>query len=284
MLPLRMLGFLMLMLSLCDADNLCPTELNPLTLDPPEVIYGYEKSVLVNCTSKVDNHGGMYWTVGNTDHSMEYNNSYIQVSLSNWNVKAECKIKLNDTHECSKGLTITVYKNPEMVRVFSAQNEPIVEETPFELQCDIINVAPVQNLTVRWYKNNQSIREDSFHKPIKTPVNESSTLVVNISREENGAKFRCEAQLDFGQHGSQPVTSDTYTVAVHYAPELQNQTEDVYVNEENNVTLNCDAEGHPPPHFHRTCDGINIIYIISFDVECVFIVQQNEALIEYAYF
>ncbi|XP_032392822.1 hemicentin-2 isoform X1 [Etheostoma spectabile] len=259
MLPLRMLGFLMLMLSLCDADNLCPTDLNPLTLDPPEVIYGYEESVVVNCISTEDNHAGMYWTVGNTDHPVEYDNSSIQVSLSNWNVKAECKINLTGTYECSKDLKITVYKNPEMVRVFSARSVPIEEETPFELQCDIKNVAPVQNLTVRWYKNNQAIREDSFPNPTKTPVNESSTFVVNIRREENGAKFRCEAQLDFGPHGPQPVTSDTYIVALHYAPELKSKTEDVYVDEADIVTLNCDAEGHPPPHFHWTCDGLNIL-------------------------
>ncbi|XP_031168644.1 intercellular adhesion molecule 5 isoform X1 [Sander lucioperca] len=259
MLPLRMLGFLILMFSLCDADRLCPSDINPLTLDPPEVIKEYEESVFINCTSTEEDHAGMYWTVGNTNSAMEYDNSYIQAPLSNWDVAAECKIKLNDTHECSKDLKITVYKNPEMVSLFPTRYVPTVERTLFELQCDIIDVAPVQNLTVRWYKNNQAIRIDSFTNITKTPVNESSTLAVNISREENGAEFRCEAQLDFGSHGSQPVTSHTYTVAVHYAPELKNKTEDVYVNEYNDVTLNCDAEGHPPPHFHWTCDGLNIL-------------------------
>ncbi|KAF1379659.1 hypothetical protein PFLUV_G00178320 [Perca fluviatilis] len=261
MLPLKMLGFLTLMFSLCDADSLCPTDLNPLTLDPPEVIKEYKESVLVNCTSTEEDHDGMSWTVGNTASTTERDNSYIQALLSNWTVTAECKIKLNDTHECSKDLKITVYKNPEMVSVFSTGHLPTVEGegTPFELQCDIVDVAPIQNLTVRWYKNNQAIRNDSFTNTTKTPVSESSTLAINISREDNGAEFRCEAQLDFGPHGSQPVTSDTYTVTVRYAPELKNKTEDVYMYGYNDITLNCDAEGQPPPNFHWTCDGLNIL-------------------------
>ena len=29
---------------------------------------------------------------------------------------------------------------------------PMVAEKEYQLQCDIVNVAPVQNLTVRWYQ------------------------------------------------------------------------------------------------------------------------------------
>lgn len=54
-------------------------------------------------------------------------------------------------------------------------------------------------------------------------------------------------------------TNNKLSFASSDAPELKNKTEDVYVNEYNDVTLNCDAEGHPPPHFHWTCDGLNIL-------------------------
>ncbi|KAL3053564.1 hypothetical protein OYC64_005986 [Pagothenia borchgrevinki] len=255
MLPLRMLGLLMLMLSLCDADSICPTELNPLTLDVPRVIESYGTSVEVNCTSTETDHDGMYWRIGNNDPKIMLEESFISqsVSLSEWNMTAECRIILNATHTCSKELEITIYQNPT-VNVFAVN--PEVEGTLFELQCDIADVAPVQNLVVRWFKDNQTIQTDNFTNTITTPVNESSTLAVNISRAEHGAEFRCEAQLDFRSHGPQlPVHSKIYIVSVNYAPEFKNTSENYFVPEGDDVTLNCDAEGRPQPTFHWKHDG-----------------------------
>lgn len=100
--------------------------------------------------------------------------------------------------------------------MFPIKYEAVVEGTQYELQCDIINVAPVQNLTVRWYKNNQTIWTHSFNNTNRRIVSESSSLKVNVSRGENKAQFRCEAQLEFGPLGPQPpITSETHTVFVH---------------------------------------------------------------------
>ncbi|XP_034076261.1 hemicentin-2-like isoform X2 [Gymnodraco acuticeps] len=255
MLPLRMLGLLILMLSLCDADSICPTELNPLTLDVPRVIERYGASVEVNCTSTEADHKGMYWRIGNNDFRAIPGESFISqsVSLSEWNVTAECRILLNETHECIKELEITIYQNPT-VAVFPVNRA--VEGTLFELQCNITDVAPVQNLVVRWFKDNQTIRTDNFTNTTTTPVSESSTLAVNISRAEHGAEFKCEAQLDFGSHGPQlPIDSEIYIVSVNYAPEFKNTSEDFFVHEGDDVTLNCDAEGRPQPTFHWKHDG-----------------------------
>ncbi|XP_037648953.1 hemicentin-1-like [Sebastes umbrosus] len=253
MLRLRMLGLLMLVFSLCDADSICPTELNPLSLYPPEVVGKYNESVELNCSSTQEYHDGMYWRVGNTDSAVELDYSLIvyEVPLSDWNVTAECRIKMNETHECSKDLEITVYQNPEMVTVYPTKYSDALEGTWYQLQCDVINVAPVQNLTVKWYRDNLYIRTDTFPKKTKRLVSESSTLTVNLTRGDHGVQFRCEAQLDFGPDGPLlPVVSDNRTVSVHYAPEFMNETEDVYVNEGDSVTLNCEAEARPPPKFH----------------------------------
>ncbi|KAK5856123.1 hypothetical protein PBY51_007741 [Eleginops maclovinus] len=216
MLPLRMLGLLLLMLSLCDAHSICPDELNPLTLDVPKVIMNYGESVEVNCSSTEEDHDGIYWRIGNKD-SEHLQDSFISqsVSLSEWNVTAECKINLNETHECSKQLEITIYQNPT-VNVLSINTA--VEGKLYGLQCDIGDVAPVQKLKVTWYKNNQTIRIENFTNTTKTPVNK---LIVSVE----------------------------------YAPEFKNTTEHVVVYEGENVTLNCDAEGQPKPTFHWTHDG-----------------------------
>lgn len=103
-----------------------------------------------------------------------------------------------------------------MVTVYPTKHSDALEGTWYQLQCDVINVAPVQNLTVRWYRDNDYIRTDTFPNKTKRLVSESSTLTVNLTRGDNGVQFRCEAQLDFGPDGPLlPVVSDNRTVSVH---------------------------------------------------------------------
>ncbi|KAL3986904.1 zygote arrest protein 1 [Sarotherodon galilaeus] len=261
MLPVRMLSILILLFSLCDADGICTTEFK---MDPPEIVAEYGGSpVIVNCTTTLDEHDGIYWTVGNEIFEIEDEELFIShsVPVSDWNVTAECKMKLNESYECSKDLKVILFKNPEVVHSVQLVNV-MGEETQYRLQCDIINVAPVQFLTVSWYKNNESIRTMSFNDTTtKTPVNESSILRVNISREENVAEFRCEAGLDFGPHGPKLyVSSQTHRVSAHYAPELKtSSTADVYQLSGTNITLRCEAEGNPPPVYNWICDGENML-------------------------
>ncbi|XP_060882539.1 intercellular adhesion molecule 5 [Labrus mixtus] len=259
--PLRTLCPLMLMILLCDSS--CPPESNPLTLDPPVVVGELGETVGVNCSSVKEDHYGMYWRTRNTDSKVEEDNSFIAESLqlSDWNTTAECKIKLNEISECSKELEIIVYKNPDLSMYPTKYLTDLVEGKPFELQCDIIEVAPVQKLTVRWYKGKQIIKTDTFSNTTKRPVDESSTLMVNISRGDHGAQFRCEAQLDFGPHRVQtPVISKPHQVSVLYSPAFKRNTvSDYYILKEGvNVSLLCEAEGNPPPVFSWTRDGLNL--------------------------
>lgn len=227
-------------------------------MDPPKIIGEYEESVFVNCTNKDDDHYGMQWRAGGESSGEENEKSYVEwnITLSKWNLTAECNVLLNENSGCTKELEITVYRNPETVII---SKHASVEGIPYELQCDILNVAPVKNLNVMWYKDNQTIKTDSFNSTTKTPVNQTSTLTVNISRAEHGAQFKCEAQLYFGPDGPRlPVLSDTHHVSVHYAPEFKSKTHTLYVNETSNVTLNCEAEANPPPVFTWTSDGMNV--------------------------
>lgn len=94
-----------------DADGTCPTDANPLILEPPEVIEEYGSVVFVNCTSTTDYYDEMYWKYGTRESGIEEDSAFItgEMSLADWNVTAECKIKLNASLECSKNLEITIY-------------------------------------------------------------------------------------------------------------------------------------------------------------------------------
>lgn len=70
------------------------------------------------------------------------------------------------------------------------------EQTIYELQCDVSSAAPVQNLTIKWFKNNKTLAVKTFSDTNRTPVNKSYIMEVNVSREENIAQFKCEGHLE----------------------------------------------------------------------------------------
>lgn len=84
---------------------------NPLTLDPHQVIAEYGQEVEINCTNSDTDSEGMYWKVGNVDSAWQYEQNYFlkSLTLSQWNIKAECIAVLNDTFECSKDVDIIIY-------------------------------------------------------------------------------------------------------------------------------------------------------------------------------
>ncbi|XP_047427770.1 hemicentin-1-like isoform X2 [Mugil cephalus] len=261
MLLLRMLGLIIIMFLLCDADSTCPPDSTPLQVEPTVIIREYGDHVDVNC-SHYDNHLDILWRVGNNTlvGDNDYDYFTLSLSLSDWNMSAECIVKINESHECSKHLEINVYKNPEVV--LSTKNvQALGDETLYELQCDILDVAPVENLVLRWYTNNELNKTDVFNNTIRTPVNESGTLTLRVRREDNVVQVTCEAQLVFGPSGSLPSVSHTHSVSAHYAPELkiQSNTQDIYVAEGDDISLNCEAEGNPPPVFQWTSDGLSVL-------------------------
>ncbi|XP_029998200.1 hemicentin-1 [Sphaeramia orbicularis] len=278
MLSVRMLGLLRLMLLFSDSGSECPPAFNRLTLDPPFIIQEYDEPILVNCTYISAEHDGIYWKVGNLTYDEEYR-SYRVLSLPKpeWNTEAQCRIMLSETDECSKDLDITLYKKPDHVIVYPVSGNDPVEGEQYELQCDIVNVAPVQNLTVTWYRNDQIIKRDYFTNTTKTPESESSILPLNISREDDGAEFTCVAQLNLGPDGPQPpvMSNDNYTLSVHYPPEfkINNVTDIISVNKNSDILLNCEAEGNPKPQYKWTKNDVTL----SNDTEYLNLIQVNES-------
>uniref|UniRef100_A0A3Q1KAG8 Ig-like domain-containing protein n=1 Tax=Anabas testudineus TaxID=64144 RepID=A0A3Q1KAG8_ANATE len=142
-------------------------------------------------------------------------------------------------------------ENPDMAYLHPVG--VMVEGEQHKLQCDIINVAPVQDFTVRWSKDDITIKTTSFTKEDKTPANFSSFLPVSVSREKDEVQYSCEAELDLGPKGPEPVptaTSEPYIAVVHFAPTFKEGNDSKEVNQGENVTFSCHAEGNPAPEIH----------------------------------
>jgi len=94
----------------------------------------------------------------------------------------------------------------------------VVVGREYELQCEVQNVAPVQYLVLRWYRGQTEVYNHSFSElSPATPVQVSSTLLIVPNRADDGAQYRCEAELELGAEGPQPpptVQSEVLKIAV----------------------------------------------------------------------
>lgn len=98
---------------------------------------------------------------------------------------------------------------PETISIRSSSRSGGVmdEGMHYSFSCDIHNVAPVQNVTVMWYKGDAMVYREIIDNPSKEPVNHTSVLSVTPTREDNGVTFRCEAMLDLLPEGPQLIAS-----------------------------------------------------------------------------
>ncbi|XP_050961496.1 vascular cell adhesion protein 1-like [Labeo rohita] len=244
----------------------------PVQFSQKSVVVEYGGSVAVNCTASVP-HYGMGWEAseGGVDKTSAIVVTWRVSDLREWDIKPFCYINYDITHDtpCEEELPVTVYKTPDSVTIGIVNHRgPMKEGKQYELQCDVQDVAPVQNLTVKWYKGQTLLDQTTFTDTSITPVNEVAKLLITADRADDGAQYRCKAELNLGAEGPQPPptkTSKPLNAEVNYKPKHSNSTETIVKN--NEVTLDCTVKAKPAPtytwHSEHLKEKINSPVLLS---------------------
>ncbi|XP_042588646.1 LOW QUALITY PROTEIN: intercellular adhesion molecule 1 [Cyprinus carpio] len=239
---------------LCSSMCLTGTQAEcPVQLNPQRAVVRYGGSVAVNCRASVP-HKGLGWEASEGAVPMTRDKMMItwRVShLTEWDIQPFCYI--NHEEQCQVELPVTIYKYPDSVSISIVDHSgPMIEGRQYELQCDVHDVAPVQYLTVKWYKGQTLLDKTTFTEDSKTPVNETATLLIRPDRADGGAQYRCEAELELGAEGPQPPpkkTSEPLNINVYFKLIInENKLPSIVpVFRGYPEVLVCEAEGNPKP-------------------------------------
>ncbi|XDV12630.1 hypothetical protein PO909_001246 [Leuciscus waleckii] len=238
----------------------------PLQLNPQRVVVKYGGSVSVDCSTSVP-HKGMGWEAseGPVPMTRDSLTTWRVPELREWGIETTCFMNYNKT-QCTVYLPVTIYKTPDSVSISTVNhNGPMMERNQYELQCDVLNVAPVQNLTVNWYKGQTLVDQTIFTDTIKTPVNKTSKLLIRPDRADDGAQYWCEAKLELGEEGPQPpptAPSEHLSITVYFKPIINEAKlpSIVPVFRGYPVVIVCEAEGNPKPTISWSVNTNNIVY------------------------
>ncbi|XP_076583643.1 vascular cell adhesion protein 1-like isoform X2 [Chaetodon auriga] len=179
-------------------------------------------------------------------------------TMTEWDTSAMCYYNDEDTGcQCSSTLPVTVYQPPHSVSInFVNHTGPMREGRQYTLRCTVQDVAPVENLTVTFYKGQTALgpQQSKNNTDQKTPVTEIFTLNITPRDKDDGVQCWCEAKLELGPEGPQPppvVTSENITATVLYKPQLMTSShpDRIVITEGNPLQLNCTAVGNPSPSY-----------------------------------
>ncbi|XP_075947700.1 vascular cell adhesion protein 1-like [Anarhichas minor] len=181
--------------------------------------------------------------------------------LTQWHTSAICYYNNNKmNYQCCTTLPVTVYQPPRNVSIsFVDPTGPMFEGQQNTLQCTVEDVAPVENLTVTFYRGRTvlSQQQSNISDTNKKPLTDIFSLNITLSKEDDGVQYWCEAKLELGPDGPQlpPVmTSQNITTTVYYKPQLEGSLhpDPITVTEGKPLQLSCSTVGNPSPSYTWT--------------------------------
>uniref|UniRef100_A0A3Q3WF53 Ig-like domain-containing protein n=1 Tax=Mola mola TaxID=94237 RepID=A0A3Q3WF53_MOLML len=214
-----------------------------LILKPSRVVVGFGEPVSVSCEAARPVRVLGWESAISAVHTQQNLSVQWQVdSLIDWIEEPICYgVFFTSPRQCEEKLNLVLYKTPDGISIRRVNHTgPMVEGREYQLLCEVQNIAPVQYLTLRWYRGQTEVYNHSFSDlTSSSPVQVSSILVITPTKAENGAQYRCVAVLELGPEGPRPpptVTSEPLNAHVHCKSSVGAE-----------ITLNCTATGNPAP-------------------------------------
>ncbi|XP_068435512.1 basal cell adhesion molecule isoform X3 [Clinocottus analis] len=225
----------------------------PIELSPRSVVVRYGDSVSVNCSTSESQIEGMGWEAVQGGMSLDKVNhlAWTVENLTDWTISPTCFLNLSPDGQCQKKPTVVLYTFPETIGISSSSGSRggMDEGKEYNFTCHIHNIAPVQNLTVMWYKGDAMIDKETSDISSVTPVNHLSVLSFKPTRKDNGATFRCKALLDLSPEGPQLIaSSQEFNITVYFGPESRCfSLEQLEILEGETLENACHVTGRPSP-------------------------------------
>lgn len=223
----------------------------PLTIAPDKIQVKFGGPASANCSTTELDAEGLSWeaTTRGTGLTKVTHLPWTVDKVEIWTISARCVINRQDGSQCTKPLSITVWKSPDKVQLSPVENRTMIEGKPQQLKCDVFNVAPAKKLQVNWYQDGKLIHTDNniFNGSDAAPKIVTSHLEVTPEKAHNGANFTCEAELLLEENPK--VASIPFTANVQYKPSASpclgkiSRPENVFKLEE----VNCEVQGNPEP-------------------------------------
>ncbi|XP_054892048.1 hemicentin-2-like [Poeciliopsis prolifica] len=233
----------------------------PIELIPPRVVVKYGDPIDVICRTSAEEVEGLGWEAsqGGTGLLADQRDVTLTVqSVTQWDNSPMCFINTAQ-NQCTTRLELVIYTFPENISISSSIEsiEEMIENEAYSFTCNIFNIAPVQNLTVRWYKGNQVIYSENLTNSTKQPTNQTSIFRFTPTRQDDRTTIRCEAHMDLGPESPQfNVSSRELRIGVLFGPEIECHT--VEVQEGESLDGKCKVIGNPTPHIKWLINGYSI--------------------------
>uniref|UniRef100_A0AAX7SQW4 Ig-like domain-containing protein n=1 Tax=Astatotilapia calliptera TaxID=8154 RepID=A0AAX7SQW4_ASTCA len=226
-----------------------------LILKPSRVVVGFGESVSVSCEAARPVRVLGWESAISASHTQEDRSVQWKVdSLIDWIEEPICYgVFFTAPKQCEEKLNLVLYKTPDSVSIRQVNHTgPMVAGKEYQLLCEVQNIAPVQYLSLRWYRGQTEVYNHSFSDlTSSSPVQVSSILVITPTKAENGVQYKCVAELELGPEGPQPpptVSSEPLNASVYFPPTFLSPEPEILDSIlGGEIILNCTATGNPTP-------------------------------------
>ncbi|XP_053573993.1 intercellular adhesion molecule 5 isoform X2 [Bombina bombina] len=168
----------------------------------------YNHTAVLNCTSC--NKVSWESRLSKINTSEGQNLFSVEVLVNDWEISNISCLEVDNPANV-KQIQVIAYAEPDLVTI-DLQKEMEVGTT-YNITCNVNNVAPVQDLMVKWTREGEEINTKSFKQETKRGItNVSVTHEIVAQRSDNLQNFSCSALLNVDKTR---ITSSSATIRTY---------------------------------------------------------------------